>query len=110
MQRTVELLREGWYGTGNKYSADNPLSKKPVNCKKLWKKCCEIAGTKFIPRTDGLAGTIGSLLIDETYEIETSYIPIDTLVSQLTEEGEGDGFMQAVGGGGELLGVEHARI
>ena len=81
MKRTVQLLREGWYGNGDQFETGHPSKKRPVDCQKLWRKCCDIAGTKFVPKTDGITGTIRLLIIDQTYEVEMSYISIDTLVS-----------------------------
>jgi hypothetical protein len=40
--------------------------------------------------SDGISGTIGSLTIDPDYERDTTGIPIDTLVADLTDQVDGD--------------------
>jgi hypothetical protein len=40
----------------------------------------------FIPLCDGVSGTIGALTIDENYERDTTSIPIDTVVDNLTNQ------------------------
>ena len=62
MKDVVHNLREGWYGNGEKYHVGRPLHKNPVNCRKLWSKCLEIAGTKFVNLFDGISGKISSLV------------------------------------------------
>lgn len=48
-------------------------------------KSIELANTKFIPRCEGLSGTIGNLLVTETSENEPIVFPIDALVLDLTK-------------------------
>jgi hypothetical protein len=40
----------------------------------------------FIPFWDGISGTMGALTIDANYELDTTGIPIDTLVVDLTNQ------------------------
>ena len=76
---------------------DHILRKKAVDCRKLWSKCLTIAGTKFVPLCNGISGQIGSLVVDKNYVDEEFVIPIDTLVTDLTNEDNKDGaFPRAV--------------
>ena len=63
----------------------NKRRKVPVDCGKLVAKSIEMANTKFIPRVEGLSGTIGNLLVTETSEDEPVVFPIDALVLDLTK-------------------------
>ena len=69
------------------YHVGHPLRKIPVNCRKLWTKCLEIAGTKFVNLCDGISGKIGSLVEGEDFKNEPIDISIDTFVVDLTREG-----------------------
>ena len=91
MKEVVKYLREGWYGNGNKYVHGHPFKKLPVSCQKLWRKCKNVAGTKFVGLCGGLSGTIGHLIVDPDYVDERVALPIDTLVQDLTSEMEIDG-------------------
>ena len=88
MRDVVKHLREGWYGNVNKYCDGQSLKKLSVDCRKLWKTCLDIAGTKFVPICDGISGKIGSLVVDETFVDESIDLPIDTLVVDLTRDDE----------------------
>jgi hypothetical protein len=44
------------------------------------------ADATFIPLSDGISGTIGALTINPEYERDTTGIPIDTLVVDLTNQ------------------------
>ena len=46
----------------------------------------KIAGTKYVGLCDGISGEIGSLNVDENYVEEEVDLPIDTLVTDLTNE------------------------
>ena len=48
--------------------------------------CLKIAGTKYVGLCDGILGKIGSLNVDENYLEEEVDLPIDTLVTDLTNE------------------------
>ena len=89
MQKTVELLREGWYGTGSKYPPSDERFKAPVDCRKLVLNSWKLATTKFVPLCNGLSGEIGNLNVDADHTPEPLVFPIDTLVLNLTNE---DGF------------------
>ena len=104
MKETIRLLQKGWYGNLLMYLEGHPLQKHPVNCSKLWNKCLEIAGTKFVTMCEGISGKIGALNIDTTYQSGTPVLPIDTLVSHLLIKEEESGFMAEESEvGGELV-------
>ena len=93
MKDVVKNLREGWYGNGDDYPVGHPLRKQPVDCRKLWQKCLDIAGTKFVTLCEGITGKIGSLVETEDFTNEPVDIPIDTLVIDMTrEDSEDDDF------------------
>ena len=86
MRDVVNYLREVWYENGDKFPRYHPLKKDPVDCRKLWKTCLDIAGTKFVPICEGISGEIGSLKIGETFVDAQVDLLIDTLVINLTKE------------------------
>ena len=49
MSETIQLLCEGWYGTGNTYEAGDIRHKEEIDCSKLWGKSLGFATTKFVP-------------------------------------------------------------
>ena len=51
-------------------------------------KCLRIAGTTFVALCDGISGNIGSLVEDDDFTNEPVDLPIDTLVIDMTREGE----------------------
>ena len=93
MKDVVKNLREGWYGNGDDYPVGHPLRKQPVDCRKLWQKCLDIAGTKFVTLCEDITGKIGSLVDAEEFTNEPVDILIDTLVIDMTrEDSEDDDF------------------
>ena len=86
MREVVKALREGWYGNGNAYPANHPLSKRAVDCSGLWRTALHCAGTIYVPICDGISGEIGDLVIDDSHTDELCDIPIDTLVLDMTNE------------------------
>ena len=96
MKDVVIHLREGWYGNGNKYCDGHVLKKRPIDCRKLWRTCLDIAGTKFVAICDGISGNIGSLLVDETFIDESVDLPIDTFVVDVTKNNDFEGELGAV--------------
>jgi hypothetical protein len=46
----------------------------------------EYAATKFVPLCKRISGTIGNLVVDETYQEAPIAFPIDALVIDLTKE------------------------
>jgi hypothetical protein len=90
MKETVELLRDGWYGSFDKFPVGHCRYKRPVNCQKLWDTALEHAKTKFIPLCDGISGTIGALVVDENYDKPTVSIPIDTIIIDLGKADDED--------------------
>jgi len=86
MTDTVQHLRDGWYGTFDRYDEDSIYYKRPVDCRKLWSSCLRDGGTMFIKMCSGISGTIGSLVVDENYIKPHVDLPIDTLVLDLTKE------------------------
>ena len=90
MKEVVRYLRDGWYGNGEEFLAGHPYRKRPVDCRKLWKTCVNVAGTKFVPLYGGILGMIGDLVVDETWVDEEVTLPIDTMVVDLTSALEED--------------------
>lgn len=88
MMETVRLLREGWYGTGDKFPVNHPSFKKEVSCAALVKNSIRLATEKFVPLCKGLSGGIGWLIVDPTYKKGNLTLPIDTLVQTMTKEEE----------------------
>ena len=82
----VRYLREGWYGNGEKFHVGHPLRKRGFDYRALWRTWLKIAGTKYVGLCDGISGEIGSLNVDENYVEEEVDLPIDTLVTDLTNE------------------------
>ena len=62
----------------------HPFCKELVNYRKLWGTCKDITGTTFILLCDGIFGTIGALVVDETFGYESVTLPIDKLIVGLT--------------------------
>ena len=83
-KETVRLLREGWYGTLDKFPEGDLHRKAQVNCKALWEHSLNLVTTKFVPICHGIEGTIGSLEIDETFVHESVNVPIDNLINDLS--------------------------
>ena len=86
MKDVVKHLREGWYGNFNEFANDDPRRKKPVNCRKLWSKCLDFAGTKYVGLCEGITGRMGELIIDHSIEDESVTLPIDTMIIDMTTE------------------------
>ena len=86
MKQAVEHLRDGWHGTFAKHDNTDYRFRRPVDCRKLMRHSIDEANKKFIPRCEGISGTIGSLVVDETYVGETIDFPIDALVLDLTKD------------------------
>jgi len=95
MKQCIADLREGWYGNRHLFpddaTEDSVLAgnirrrfKKPVDCSKLIAKSIHFANTKFIPLCAGIAGTIGALEVDPDHEKNTTGLPIDLFVIDLT--------------------------
>ena len=90
MKQTVELLREGWYGSGDKYPLNHPYRKKEACCEALVKNSIDMATKKFVPLCKGIEGSIGSLRVDENYKPESVNLPIDTLVMNVANQEDDD--------------------
>ena len=86
MKDTVQLLRDGWYGTFNRFGASDSKRKTPVDCRKLVARSIDMANKKFVPRCEGISGLIGSLEISEIEQDDQVVFPIDALVVDLTKE------------------------
>ena len=59
-----------------------------VNCGKLWRKCLDFAGTKYVGLCNGISGKMGELIIDDSIVDESVTLPIDTLIIDMTTEVE----------------------
>ena len=55
-------------------------------CEGFIKKAIQAADAEFIPLCNSLQGQIGQLTIDNTHECNTSEIPMDSFVFDLTKE------------------------
>ena len=86
LKQTVQDLRDGWYGTFNRFPMSNPRYKRPVDCGKLVATSIDKANTVFIPRCEGISGTIGDLRVRDIETSEPVVFPIDALVLDLTKE------------------------
>ena len=85
MKDVVERLRQAWYGD-NTFPPTHPLHKRPIDCRKLWRTCLDIAGTKFVSLCEGISGKIGSIVETEDFTNESVDFPIDTLIVDLTRD------------------------
>ena len=93
MRDVVRYLREGWYGNGNAYPPNHPLSKRAVDCLGLWRTCMKFTATIYVPICDGITGEMGSLEINDVHTYELCDMSIDTFVLDLTlDEVDGDEF------------------
>ena len=110
MFKTIELLREGWYGNKGKYSPDHPYHKKPVDCLKLWKTALEAASNKFVGYCEGIDGAIGSLIVDKNHQHENAELPIDTIVSNLVDFEESRAHTNEFMEEGEDFGLELVSV
>ena len=102
MSETIQLLREGWYGTGNTYEPGDIRRKEEIDCSKLWAKSLGFATTKFVPICQGISGTMGELQVDKNYVAEPHDLPIDTLVLDFANQGVDDNETGVDEGGGEI--------
>mmetsp|Transcript_30291 Transcript_30291/g.37002 ORF Transcript_30291/g.37002 Transcript_30291/m.37002 type:complete len:99 (+) Transcript_30291:163-459(+) len=85
MKDVVRRLQDDWYGNDNRLQpTDNEFTRK-TNCEGLVKKCRKAGDTEFILLCPGLEGRIGALIIDESHQRDTTEIPIDSLVVDLTK-------------------------
>ena len=103
MHKTIQLLLEGWYGTGSVYAADHPLFREPINCEKLWQTSLYEVSTIFVNICHGIDGPIGSLTIDPNYVCDKVTLIIDTLMDDLTRQDVGGKEMMDVGEGPVIL-------
>ena len=86
MKQVVSRLRDGWYGNADRYEKDHAEYSTQKDCSKLVKRSIRLMDTHFISLVDGISGKIGALEVDPTYERDTTGIPIDSLVVDLTKE------------------------
>jgi hypothetical protein len=84
MKDTVRHLHNGWYGNANMFQEDDDKFHAVTECKKLVQHAISSVDATFIPLSDGISGTIGALTNNLDYERDTTGIPIDTLVVDLT--------------------------
>jgi hypothetical protein len=86
MKEMVSRLLDGWYGNPDQFEAGDNESHAATACGKLVQHAVKCADSTFIPLCDGLSGTIGELTIDGNHERDTTGIPIDTLVVDMTNQ------------------------
>ena len=84
MKDVVQRLRDGWYGNTNGFQEDNDEYCHPIDCNKL------VMDKVFVPLCTGLSGSIGNLTVDPTHEGDTTCIPIDTYIVDLTKDDDDD--------------------
>jgi hypothetical protein len=91
MKYTVRCLHDGWYGNADTFQDGNDEFHAVVtDCKKLVQHAISCADTMFIPLFNGSSGTIGALTIDPDYKRDTTDIPIDTRIVNLTNQVDDD--------------------
>jgi hypothetical protein len=86
MKETVSRLRDGWYGNTDRLEVGDDEFHEATDCGKLVQHAVKCADSIFIPLCEGLSGTIGELTIDGDHERDTTGIPIDTLVVDMTNQ------------------------
>ena len=90
MKDTVRRLRDGWYGNNERFHEGDDEFHAVTDCKKLVTHSIGCADSTYIPLCDGISGAIGALTLDDKYERDTTGIPIDTLVVDLTNQDDYD--------------------
>ena len=86
MKDVVRRLQDGWYGNDHRLQPRDIEFKTKTRCEALVKKCRASGDKEYIPLCPGLEGRIGNLTVDEAHERDTSEIPIDSLVIDLTKD------------------------
>jgi hypothetical protein len=86
----VRHLCNGWYGNVNMFQEGDDKFHAVTDCKKLIQHAIGCAYATFIPLLDGISGMIGALTIDANYKRDTTSIPIDTLMVNLTNQVDDD--------------------
>jgi len=86
MRDVVRHVRDGWCGNDDRREELDPEHTKGTSCEGLVKKANRAANEMFMPTCPGITGTIGDLEVDETHERDTSEMPIDELVVDITED------------------------
>jgi hypothetical protein len=92
----VETLRHGWYGNRLffkeheqeidpiygciTYNGRYVLPCDMVDCYSLVQHTITDINTKYIPMCEGISGSLGSLVIDPSYETNLDGLPIDMVV------------------------------
>ena len=90
MKDVVRRLQDGWYGNDDHLTATDVEYSTGTTCSGLVKKAVDAADKEFIPLCPGITGQIGELTIDTTHERNTTEIPIDSFVIDLTREEENE--------------------
>ena len=85
MKEVIRRQQDGWYGNEHRIEFTNNEYIKGVRCEGLIHKCEECANDEYIALCPGLQGRIGDLEIDETHDHDTTQIPIDSFVIDLTK-------------------------
>ena len=85
MKDVIRRLQDGWYGNDHQIESTDNEYTKGVRCEPLIRKCEECANAEYIALCPGLQGQIGNLEIDETHDRDTTQIPIDSFVIDLTK-------------------------
>lgn len=86
MKDVVNRLRDGWYGNENRLDPQENEFTAGVTCQKLVNKCIESADKEYIALAPAVEGEIGALQVDETHQRDTTGIPIDTLVVDMSKD------------------------
>lgn len=71
---------------GELYHVGHPHQKRPVDCRKFWKPCVEIAWTQCVVICDGNLDEIILLVAIKTFINEPVDLPIGTFAVNLTRE------------------------
>ena len=90
MRTVIQRLRDGWYGTKDRFPEKYLQYHKETDCNKLHENTIEAANKFFVKLCEEILGEMGSLKIDETHQSTVKEIPIYTLFIDLTDGVEVD--------------------
>ena len=85
LKDVVNRLQDGWYGNDDHLPTTDIEYTRGTTCEGLVKKAIDAMDKEFIPLCPGIQGQIGRLTVDETHVRDTSEIPIDSFVIDLTK-------------------------
>ena len=86
MKDVVRRLQDGWYGNEHQLQPTDVQYRTGITCKGLVSKAIEAGNNEYIPLCPGINGRIGELTIDHTHKHDTSKIPVDSFVVDITKD------------------------